>query len=101
MRFRRNPGRVALVAARATTFSLAAQTTTPGGHGGGFGGHGGSYPGSGRGQENYVDGRKVLEQIAGETGRRTLIAAFRTPFSCNEHQFSVGCRKRQHHGLSR
>jgi VWFA-related protein len=41
-----------------------------GGHGGGFGGHGGGYPGGGRGQENHVDGKKVLEQIAGETGSR-------------------------------
>jgi len=40
-----------------------------GGNGGGFGGHGG-YPRGGRGQENHLDGKKVLEQIAGETGGR-------------------------------
>lgn len=40
-----------------------------GGHGGGYGGHGG-YPGGGRGGENHPDGKKVLEQIAHETGGR-------------------------------
>ena len=43
-----------------------------GGHGGGWGGHGG-YPGGGgggRGGEKPVDGKKVLEQITGETGGR-------------------------------
>lgn len=39
------------------------------GHGGGFGGHGG-YGGGQRGGENHVDGKKVLEQITGETGGR-------------------------------
>lgn len=41
-----------------------------GGHGGGWGGRGG-YPGGGRrGGENRVDGKKVLEQMTGETGGR-------------------------------
>lgn len=41
-----------------------------GGRGGGFGGRGGGFPGGPRGGENHVDGKKVLEQIAGETGGR-------------------------------
>jgi len=40
-----------------------------GGHGGGWGGRGG-WGGGPRGGENHVDGRKVLEQMTGETGGR-------------------------------
>ena len=40
-----------------------------GGHGGGFGGRGG-FPGGGHGGQNHVDGKKVLQQITGETGGR-------------------------------
>ena len=50
-----------------------------GGHGGGFGRRGGfpgggGYPGGGgqRGGENRPDGKKVLEQITGETGGRVF-----------------------------
>ena len=39
------------------------------GHGGGYGRRGGGFPGGGqRGGENHPDGKKVLEQITGETG---------------------------------
>jgi VWFA-related protein len=50
-----------------------------GGHGGGFGGRGGGFPGGGGGYpggggrrngESHVDGKKILEQITGETGGR-------------------------------
>ena len=43
-----------------------------GGHGGGFGRRGG-FPGSDqRGGENHPDGKKILEQITGETGGRVF-----------------------------
>src|SRR6202012_2011465 len=37
--------------------------------GGGWGGHGG-FPGGGRGGETHGDGKKVLDQVTGETGGR-------------------------------
>jgi VWFA-related protein len=50
-------------------------------HGGGFGGRGG-YPGGGqRGGENHPDGKKVLEQIAGETGGRMFEVSGKQTFT--------------------
>ncbi len=55
-----------------------------GGHGGygGYGGRGGGYPGGGpRGGENHVDGKKVLEQITGETGGRMFEVSGKQTFA--------------------
>ncbi len=51
-----------------------------GGHGGygGFGGRRGGYPGGG---ENHVDGKKVLEQITGETGGRMFEVSGKETFA--------------------
>jgi VWFA-related protein len=50
-------------------------------HGGGFGGRGG-YPGGGqRSGENHPDGKKVLEQIAGETGGRMFEVSGKQTFT--------------------
>lgn len=51
-----------------------------GGHGGyrGFGGRHGGYPGGG---ENHVDGKKVLEQITGETGGRMFEVSGKQTFA--------------------
>ena len=52
-----------------------------GNHGGGFGGRGG-FPGGGqRGGENHPDGRKVLEQITGETGGRMFEVSGKQTFA--------------------
>jgi VWFA-related protein len=52
-----------------------------GGHGGGFGGRGG-YPGGGqRGGGNRPDGKKVLEQITGETGGRMFEVSGKQTFT--------------------
>lgn len=54
-----------------------------GGHGGngGFGGRrGGGFPGGGGG-ENHVDGKKVLEQITGETGGRMFEVSGKQTFA--------------------
>jgi VWFA-related protein len=51
-------------------------------HGGGFGGRGGGFPGGGqRGGENRPDGKKVLEQITGETGGRMFEVSGKQTFS--------------------
>lgn len=52
-----------------------------GGHGGygGFGGRRGGYPGGGG--ENHVDGKKVLEQITGETGGRMFEVSGKQTFA--------------------
>jgi VWFA-related protein len=51
-------------------------------HGGGFGGLGGGFPGGGqRGGENHPDGKKVLEQITGETGGRMFEVSGKQTFS--------------------
>jgi VWFA-related protein len=53
-----------------------------GGHHGGFGGRGGGFPGGGqRGGENRPDGKKVLEQITGETGGRTFEVSGKQTFA--------------------
>ena len=50
-------------------------------HGGGYGGRGG-YPGGGqRGGENHPDGKKVLEQITGETGGRMFEVSGKQTFT--------------------
>jgi VWFA-related protein len=51
-----------------------------GGHGGygGFGGRHGGYPGGG---ESHVDGKKVLEQITGETGGRMFEVSGKQTFA--------------------
>ncbi len=48
---------------------------------GGFGGRGGFPAGGGRGGEQQVDGRKVLEQIARETGGRMFEVSGRQTFA--------------------
>jgi VWFA-related protein len=51
-------------------------------HGGGFGGRGGGFPGGGqRGGENRPDGKKVLEQITGETGGRMFEVSSKQTFT--------------------
>jgi VWFA-related protein len=51
-------------------------------HGGGFGGRGGGFPGGGqRGGENHPDGKKVLEQITGETGGRMFEVSGKQTFT--------------------
>jgi VWFA-related protein len=51
-------------------------------HGGGFGGRGGSFPGGGqRGGEYRPDGKKVLEQITGETGGRMFEVSSKQTFT--------------------
>jgi VWFA-related protein len=51
-------------------------------HGGGFGGRGGGFPGGGqRGGENRPDGKKVLEQITGETGGRMFEVSGKQTFT--------------------
>ena len=60
-----------------------------GGYGhGGFGGRGGSPGGGGRGGEQRVDGRKVLAQIAEETGGRTFEVSGKQTFAAiyNQHR---------------
>jgi VWFA-related protein len=53
-----------------------------GGHHGGFGGRGGGFPGGGqRGGENHPDGKKVLEQITGETGGRMFEVSGKQTFA--------------------
>jgi VWFA-related protein len=52
-----------------------------GGHGGGFGGRGGGFPGGGRHGENQADGRKVLEQITGESGGRMFEVSEKQTFT--------------------
>ncbi len=53
-----------------------------GGHGhGGLGGRGGSPGGGGRGGDQRVDGRKVLAQIAKETGGRTFEVSGKQTFA--------------------
>ncbi len=51
------------------------------GHGGGFGGRGGGFPGGGRHGENQADGRKVLEQITGESGGRMFEVSEKQTFT--------------------
>jgi VWFA-related protein len=54
-----------------------------GGHHGGFGGRGGGFPGGGQrgGGENRPDGKKVLEQITGETGGRMFEVSGKQTFT--------------------
>ena len=54
-----------------------------GGRGGGFpGGGGGGYPGGGgRGGESRVDGKKILERMADETGGRVYEVTKKTPLA--------------------
>ncbi len=54
-----------------------------GGHHGGFGGRGGGFPGGGQrgGGENRPDGKKVLEQITGETGGRMFEVSSKQTFT--------------------
>jgi VWFA-related protein len=79
-------GRAIAAAQRAETVIYAihfkGEQRPYGGHGGGFGRRGGGFPGGGqRGGENHPDGKKVLEQITGETGGRMFEVSGKQTFT--------------------
>lgn len=53
----------------------------PGGRGGGFPGGGGGYPGGGGGGRERVDGKKILERMADETGGRVYEVTKKMPLA--------------------
>jgi len=81
-----------------------------GGHGGGFGGRGrfpgggypgGGYPGGGqRGGENHPDGKKVLEQITGETGGRMFEVSGKQTFAAIYAQIAEELRSQYRLGYT-
>jgi VWFA-related protein len=76
-----------------------------GGHGGGFGGHGGyggGFPGGGgqRGGESHVDGKKVLEQITGETGGRMFEVSGKQTFAAIYMQIAEELRSQYRLGYT-
>ncbi len=73
-----------------------------GGHGGGFGGHGGGFPGGGggRGGESRVDGKKVLEQITGETGGRMFEVSDKQTFDAIYTQIAEELRSQYRLGYT-
>ncbi|HEX3660302.1 MAG TPA: VWA domain-containing protein [Acidobacteriaceae bacterium] len=76
-----------------------------GGHRGGFGGRpgfGGGFPGGGgqRGGENRVDGKKVLEQITGETGGRMFEVSGKQTFSAIYTQIAEELRSQYRLGYT-
>jgi VWFA-related protein len=70
-----------------------------GGHGG-VGGRGGGYPGGGRGQENHVDGKKVLEQITAETGGRMFEVSDKQTFDAIYTQIAEELRSQYRLGYT-
>ena len=73
----------------------------PGGHGGGFPGGGGGFPGGGgRGGESHVDGRKILEQISGETGGRMFEVTSKQNFAAIYTQIAEELRSEYRLGYS-
>lgn len=71
-----------------------------GGHGG-YGGHGGGFPGGGgRGGEQHVDGKKVLEQIAGETGGRMFEVSGKQNFAAIYTQIGEELRSQYRVGFT-
>ncbi|HEX3987020.1 MAG TPA: VWA domain-containing protein [Acidobacteriaceae bacterium] len=76
-----------------------------GGHRGGFGGRpgfGGGFPGGGgqRGGENHVDGKKILEQITGETGGRMFEVSGKQTFSAIYTQIAEELRSQYRLGYT-
>lgn len=78
-----------------------------GGRGGGFGGHGGGFPGGGypgggggRGGEEHVDGKKVLEQITGETGGRMFEISGKNNFAAIYSQIAEELRSQYRLGFT-
>ena len=72
-----------------------------GGHGGG--GRGGGFPGGGGGQrggENHVDGKKVLEQITGETGGRMFEVSGKQTFDAIYTQIAEELRSQYRLGYT-
>jgi len=72
-----------------------------GGHGGGFGGRGG-FPGGGgqRGGESHVDGKKVLEQITGQTGGRMFEVSGKQTFAAIYTQIAEELRSQYRLGYT-
>lgn len=72
-----------------------------GGHGGGFGGRGG-FPGGGgqRGGETHVDGKKVLEQITGQTGGRMFEVSGKQTFAAIYTQIAEELRSQYRLGYT-
>lgn len=72
-----------------------------GGHGGGFGGRGG-FPGGGgqRGGESHVDGKKVLEQITGQTGGRMFEVSDKQTFAAIYTQIAEELRSQYRLGYT-
>jgi VWFA-related protein len=69
-------------------------------HGGGFGGRGG-FPGGGqRGGENRPDGKKVLEQITGETGGRMFEVSGKQTFTAIYTQIAEELRSQYRLGYT-
>jgi len=76
-----------------------------GGRGGGWGGRpgfGGGFPGGGgpRGGENHTDGKKVLEQITGETGGRMFEVSGKQTFSTIYSQIAEELRSQYRLGYT-
>jgi VWFA-related protein len=70
-------------------------------HGGGFGGRGGGFPGGGqRGGENRPDGKKVLEQITGETGGRMFEVSGKQTFTAIYTQIAEELRSQYRLGYT-
>jgi VWFA-related protein len=70
-------------------------------HGGGFGGRGGGFPGGGqRGGESHPDGKKVLEQITGETGGRMFEVSGKQTFSTIYKQIAEELRSQYRLGYT-
>ena len=77
----------------------------PGGRGGGFpggGGRGGGYPGGGggRGGETRVDGKKILERMADETGGRVYEVTRKMPLAEIYRQIAEELRSQYRLGFS-
>ena len=76
----------------------------PGGRGGGFpGGGGGGYPGGGGGQRGggeRVDGKKILERMADETGGRVYEVTKKMPLTEIYRQIAEGLRSQYRLGFS-
>jgi VWFA-related protein len=75
-----------------------------GGHGGGYSGRGGGFPGGGggggRGGEQHVDGKKILEQIAGETGGRMFEVSSKQNFAAIYAQIAEELRSQYRLGFT-
>jgi len=77
----------------------------PGGRGGGFPGGGGGYPGGGRGgpqhqPEERIDGKKVLDQMTGETGGRVFEESRKETFAVIYDQIAEEMRSQYRLGFT-